>query len=481
MLSEGGSAGPRESEFEDLAFTRYVHVEPLGIPSEEEGAGGGGLITAALYATGTPHRGTLRRPDPRRRVQTYKDCSGNSLSTPRVAHLVHVLQAALSRVIRHVTHTQAPALEDAGAEERGVTSGYLDCTQGSRFRIQLAPCVSPLRTLQTVAAMSHPIATLPDELMVVILAHLPVRLLLRARLVSARWRRLAETEQLWTGLLRQWEGSPPSSPHASTPPPGIAPPPSVASTATAPATESAPTPTCKRGDGGDGMGVAGFPAVSAGGSCGRFVRECQQTARWRLCSARAGRRFTAADGYDKTLRAVVVNGQLVTTHWDKLSGVGGAVRVSRTATSTSSLEPFLTNLFLWPECATPHAPCGGLYLVPMRAGLLIGACDPTVCPIHVFRRRHCRCRAEGGQHGHGGRDTLDRSSTRPSSTRPSTRPSSGDTHGRPDRHHRDCQPWGALDRRDGRQDHGVGPRPPGTPAGARFRRRRGSRRRRQRG
>ena len=86
-----------------------------------------------------------------------------------------------------------------------------------------------------------------------------------------------------------------------------------------------------------------------------FRRECLQTARWRHCgSAGAGRRFTAADGYDKTLRAMVVNGQLVTTHWDKLSGVGGAVRVSRTATSKSVLEPFLTNFSAMFRNVPPH-------------------------------------------------------------------------------------------------------------------------------
>ena len=34
-------------------------------------------------------------------------------------------------------------------------------------------------------------------------------------------------------------------------------------------------------------------------------------------------------------------------------------------------------------CTTPHAPRGVLYLVPMLFRMLIGGCNPMLCPMHV--------------------------------------------------------------------------------------------------
>ena len=50
------------------------------------------------------------------------------------------------------------------------------------------------------------------------------------------------------------------------------------------------------------------------------------------------------------------------------------------------LRLFLGDHFrsMYPPCIT-HMPCDTLYCVPFAYWMLIGACDPMLCPIHVFR------------------------------------------------------------------------------------------------
>jgi len=60
------------------------------------------------------------------------------------------------------------------------------------------------------------------------------------------------------------------------------------------------------------------------------------------------------------------------------------------ATAVRQLRHFLGNHLsrISPLHVIPHVPCDVLHLAPMFIGLLIGACNPMLRPIHVFLIRH---------------------------------------------------------------------------------------------